>query len=120
MARLSTIPHVADILAAAEHWKKTCLLADGSVFTDAHLWSGENVDHLDVYFVQNPQSGKDPFRLKLRRQLEPAPPTARQLAAEMLWLLFLFPTKIGGEKKRERSRRMVVVRARSRRKSSIS
>jgi 5-methylcytosine-specific restriction enzyme B len=101
MARTSTVPHLADILAAAEHWKKSCLLADGSVFTDAHLWSAENIDLLDRYFVQNPQPGKDPFKVKLRRQLEPAPPQVRQLGAEMLWLLLQFPSNIGGDKKRE-------------------
>jgi MoxR-like ATPase len=100
MARLSTIPRLANILAAADHWKGSCLLADGSVFTDGRLWSEENLHHLDVYFVQNPQSGGDPFRVKLRRQLEPAPPAACQLAAEMLWLLLLFPSRIGGDAKR--------------------
>jgi hypothetical protein len=74
MARPSSVSHLADILAAAEHWKTRCLLADGSVFTDAHLWSAENIDLLDKYFVQNPQPGREPFKEKLRRQLEPAPP----------------------------------------------
>jgi MoxR-like ATPase len=101
MARTSTVSHLADILAAAEYWKQNCLLADGSVFTDAHLWSADNIDLLDQYFVQNPLSGKDPFREKLKRQLEPAPPEARRLAAEMLWILLLFPNNIHGPKKRE-------------------
>lgn len=101
MARTSTVPHLADILAAADHWKQNCLLANGSVFTNAHLWSADNTDLLDQYFVQNPLSGKDPFREKLKRQLEHAPPAVRQLAAEMLWILLLFPNNIGGPKKRE-------------------
>jgi AAA domain (dynein-related subfamily) len=101
MARTSTVSHLADILASAEHWKQNCLLADGSVFTSLHLWSAVNIDSLDQYFVQNPLSGKDPFREKLKRQLEPAPPVVRQLAAEMMWILLLFPNNIHGPKKRE-------------------
>ena len=104
MARPTTGPHLADILAAAVHWKERCLLADGSVLTDAPLWSSENIALLDQYFVQNPQPGKAPFKEKLQRQLETAPPPVRQLAAEMLWLLFLFPSSIGGDKKLENVR----------------
>ena len=101
MARPSTVVMLSEILAAAEHWKSKCLLADGSVFTENPLWSTHNLDLLDQFFIQNPVEGKTSFLEKLRTQLEPAPREVKQLAAEMLWILLLFPSKIGGDKKRE-------------------
>src|SRR6266404_8062262 len=101
MARPSTVTHLADILAAASHWKERCLLADGSVFTEGDLWTANNIDAFEQYFVQNPQPGKAAFMEKFRIQLDPEAPTpVRQLGAEMLWVLLLFSSNIGGERKR--------------------
>src|ERR1039457_7165111 len=101
MARLSTIQHLDDVLAAANRLKEHCLLANGSVFSEAEIWTLQNIDLLDKYFVQNPIEGKSSFIEKLSTQLRPSEPAIKQLAAEMIWALLLFPSNISGSKKRE-------------------
>lgn len=88
MARLHRAPEVLD---AARAWRDRCLLADGSVFTDRKLWTLENLDDLDRYYVQNTDPGEGTFLTKLEAQLAPTPPGVKQLAAEMLWVLYLYP-----------------------------
>jgi 5-methylcytosine-specific restriction protein B len=102
MARPTAVHSLVEILNAADWWKINCLLKDGSIFTDEPLWSLRNIDLLDQYFVQNPLEGKHSFILKLHSQLEPAAPEVKKLAAEMLWILLLFPSRITGNTKRER------------------
>ena len=66
----------------------------GPFFADGDLWTANNIDALEQYFVQNPQPGKTSFMEKFRTQLDPAaPPPVRQLAAEMLWICCCFPAK---------------------------
>lgn len=101
MARTKTVPKLNEILAAAERFKSNCLLTDKSVFSEKNLWTANNINLLDQYFIQNPLEGKETFIEKLRKQLAPAPPEVKQLAAEMVWLLLLFPSNITGNKKRE-------------------
>jgi 5-methylcytosine-specific restriction protein B len=79
------------IYRAAQIWRARCLLADGSILTDKSLWTPENFAHLDRHFVQNLLHGEEDFYEKLGKQLAPAPSSAKQLAAEILWVLFLFP-----------------------------
>lgn len=79
------------VLRAAAHWKKRCLQDNGSVFTDTHLWTSENIGHLVKFYVENLDEGEGSFFEKLKKQLAPAPETAKQLAAEMLWVMYLFP-----------------------------
>jgi 5-methylcytosine-specific restriction enzyme B len=76
-------------IEAAQSWKDKCLLEDGSVFSDKRLWTADNVAFLDKYFVQNLSFGEGNFFTKLEAQLEPAPAEAKQLAAEMFWVLYL-------------------------------
>ena len=101
MAKLSKIEGLNDVLAAAAQWKERCLLSDGSIFSDNQVWTRPNIDLLDKYFVQNPIEGKNKFINKLNIQLNPSDSTVKQLAAEMLWALLLFPSNISGHKKRE-------------------
>ena len=77
------------ILAAAESWKNDCLLEGGSVFSDKKLWIRDNFESLNRYYVNNLDEGPDDFFTKLSRQLEPAPPAAKQLAAELFWVMYL-------------------------------
>lgn len=79
-----------EVLEAAHEWRDRCLLDDGSVFTERHLWTLENLDYLDRYFIQNLDAGEGGFLTKLESQLSPAPPEAKQLAAEILWVLYLY------------------------------
>jgi len=89
------------ILAAAEYWKAHALLHDGSVLSDGAVWTPENLEALDKYFIQNPDAGEGSFFEKLESQIDSTGPGAKQLAAELLWLMFLCPSNIGAEKKRE-------------------
>ena len=82
------------IADAASHWRERCLARDGSVFTERALWTGENLDHLVRYFVENLDEGEGSFLQKLEAQLAPAPDSAKQLAAEMLWVMYLYPSQL--------------------------
>jgi len=84
------LPESEPVLRAATLWRDECLLGDGSVFSDKNLWTSENLSHLDRYFVQNLDEGEGNFWLKLESQLAPAPPEAKQLAAEMFWMMYIF------------------------------
>lgn len=101
MGRSSEVDHLDELLGAAAAWKNRCLLADDSVLSNYRLWTRESIDMLEECFVQNPQLGSTVFLDKLQVQLKSTLPSVRQLAAEMLWILLLFPTKIGGNRKRQ-------------------
>ena len=77
------------VLRAAARWRDRCLRNDGSVFTDKSLWTAENVGYLVQYFAENLDEGEGGFFDKLERQLAPAPGSAKQLAAEMFWVMYL-------------------------------
>ncbi|MXX96527.1 MAG: AAA domain-containing protein [Rhodothermaceae bacterium] len=79
------------LLRAANRWRDRCLQDGGSVLTDARLWTSKNIGHLVKYYVGNLDEGKGTFLEKLENQLAPAPRTAKQLAAEMFWVMYLFP-----------------------------
>lgn len=79
------------VLRAAARWRDRCLRNDESVFTEKSLWTAENVGYLVSYFAENLDSGEGSFFEKLERQLAQAPSSAKQLAAEMLWVMYLFP-----------------------------
>ena len=79
------------VLRAASLWRDRCLRSDGSVFTDKTLWTADNVAHLVRHFAENLYEGEGSFFEKLRIQLESAPASAKQLAAEMLWVMYLYP-----------------------------
>ena len=61
----------------------------GSVFADEQLWTADRFRPLSTYFVEQPDEGSGSFVEKLVRQLEPAPPETRRLAAEITWLYYL-------------------------------
>jgi len=101
MARVNEVD-IEPVLKAAEVWRKKCLLEGRSVFSGEALWSAENVQQLDMLFVENPLEGKRSFYDKLHDQLADASPAIPKLAAEMLWVLFLFPSSVmSGAKKRD-------------------
>ena len=101
MARLSTIVELSAVLRAADDWKRECLLNDRAVFSKSSLWTASNLAVLDKEFIQNPLLGEENFVEKLKRQLDSSLGPVKQLAAELLWLLLLFPSKIGGARKRK-------------------
>lgn len=105
MARWHRSP---EALEAARLWRDRCLLADRSILSDYRLWTLENLLHLDRHFVQNLDEGEGDFLQKLEAQLAPAPPAAKQLAAEILWILYLSVSERGmkGATKRIQIRRV--------------
>ncbi len=95
--------HALDpLLNAARHWIDTCLVGDGSLFAvERQLWTAANVEILFRDFVGQPDASCDGFFVKLERQLERSGPAAQQFAAELMWALFIFPSNVGAEHKRE-------------------
>jgi 5-methylcytosine-specific restriction enzyme B len=89
------------ILNAAAHWRDAALLGEGSVFTHKRLWTVDALEALDRHFVQNLDEGDRGFMEKLQQQLAPTPAAAKQLAAEMIWLMYLCPSSLSVRHKRE-------------------
>ncbi|MFC1662350.1 AAA family ATPase [Gemmatimonadota bacterium] len=82
-------PEAAEILQAAKEWKEACLLGGRSILSEQRLWTEVNFRALDRFFVQNLKLGEGTFFQKLKTQLEGAPTGAKQLAGELLWLMYL-------------------------------
>jgi hypothetical protein len=102
VARWTGDPAASDVLQAAEAWRERCFIADGSLFLDgAALWTFANVDALNAAFSDNPIEGKRSFLEKFKEQLARSSVEVKQLAAEFMWLLMLFPHKsaVGSERK---------------------
>ena len=100
---MAIIPGTEDILQAARNWKDRSLIGDKSVFSEETLWTAPYLDELQRYFVENLDMGEGTFTEKLSRQLAPVSPAAKRLAAELMWVLLLFPSKtnVGRERKAE-------------------
>ncbi len=79
------------VLRAAKFWRDRCLQNGGSVFTDGSLWTSENIKSLVKYYAENLDEGLGDFLDKLEKQLAPSPGNVKHLAAEMLWVMYLFP-----------------------------
>lgn len=101
MARVSAGRSFSRVLEAGQHWKNVALLAHGSVFGANPIWSDENLDGLNQYFVDNLDWGEGDFLSKLERQLSQASPDVRKLAAEMLWVMQLCPSNVKPPAKRQ-------------------
>lgn len=101
MARWTGDPAAPDVLQAAAAWRDRCFVADGSLFSGASLWTLGNVDALNAAFTDHPIIGKRAFLDKFKEQLSSASVEVKQLAAEFMWLLMLFPYKtvVSPEKK---------------------
>lgn len=100
MSRYSHRYNNDNLLDAAVAWKKTCLVQDGSLFSDKSLWTLEHLEELDRCFTQNPIEGGDSFVHKLSLQLADTSVDAIQLMAELNWLLVLFSCNIKPDTKR--------------------
>ncbi len=101
MARQIADRDLTPILDAARHWIDTCLIGDGSMLAPGRsLWTAQNVETLQRHFVERPDEGSDDFMTKLQRQLSDAGAPAQQLAAELMWVLLLFPYNVGAALKK--------------------
>lgn len=90
------------IYEAADAFRNNCLLRDGSLlFEQASLWRPELLDSIHKAFVATPDEGDRSFIDKFRDQIKPAGTDVIRLAAELLAVYFLFPSNVGGFRKRQ-------------------
>lgn len=90
------------IYEAADAFRNNCLLRDGSLlFEQASLWRPELLDSIHEAFVATPDEGDRSFIDKFRDQIKPAGTDVIRLAAELLAVYFLFPSNVGGFRKRQ-------------------
>ncbi len=104
MAVYTPHEHSDQTLAAARVWRERCLVAEGSIFSEEHLWTEANFAALKAAFVDNPIEGSKSFYDKLALQLEGCEPSVKKLAAECLWLLLLFAHSRGFSARLKRQR----------------
>jgi len=94
------------ILAAAERWKRQCLLGEKSLFTERSLWTREGFDELSRLYVERIEDGlpASSFFGELERTIKPGSPDAHCLWAEMTWVYRLIhhSRSMGAAKKRAR------------------
>ena len=94
------------ILAAAETWKRRCLIDGQSLFTEESWWTRKRFAELQRLYVERPIETSETFLEKLKRQLDPGPEDLSCLWAEMAWayLLIAQSSSTRPETKRERIR----------------
>jgi MoxR-like ATPase len=104
MAIWNELEHAPQVFKSAEIWKQRCLLGNQSLFSESTLWTKNNFEELKTLFVDNPILGKRTFYDKLQEQIGKATPDICKLAAETLWLLYLFVSAsvMSVSRKRER------------------
>jgi 5-methylcytosine-specific restriction enzyme B len=91
----------APVLKAAAHWKAVALQGKKSVLSADELWTEDNIASLDKHFVRTPDLSDDGLFEKLERQLAPTAASVKRLVAEMFWLLYLCPSSITSQRKRD-------------------
>ena len=89
------------ILNAANVWRQRCPINSGSIFSDKNLWKSQYLAELENDVVNSQLELEGNFMHRLTEQLASISPEAKQLTAEMLWLLFLCPSHISIRTKRE-------------------
>lgn len=102
MARWTGEPNIDEVLVAADACRERCIIADGSLFSNATLWTLENLQEFNQGFVENPiEDTARGFYDKLNEQLSDSLPEVKKLAAETVWFYLLFPhhSKFGPKKK---------------------
>ncbi len=96
------------ILAAAEHWKRRCLLNEKSLFTERSLWTREGFDELHELYVERTKDDLPAisYLSELEDKLKPGSSDASCLWAEMTWVYHLIQlsSSMGAAKKRDRIR----------------
>lgn len=103
MSRWTGDPEVGPVLEAGDAWRERCFLGSTSILTDGALWTLLNLNDLLTRYADHPIAGKRDFLDKFEEQLSGAPAATIRLAAEVLWLLHLFPSgrTLSGHTKRE-------------------
>src|SRR4051812_10054631 len=101
MSRFCGERNVTPILNAGRTWRDKSLLGSSSIFSGEQLWTLAILEELSARFIDAPDETDRTFTQKLRDQLKDSSSSAKQLAAELMWLMSLCPSNIGAEKKRE-------------------
>ncbi len=83
-----------NVYNAATIWRENCLLHDSSLFNNEnHIWKLENLQALKARFNDNPvYSGNLSFDKKFEMQLQGASQDIYELALEILYVYYLFPS----------------------------
>ncbi len=90
------------IYQAADAFRANCLLSDGSLlFADVSVWRPDVLESIHKAFVATPDEGDRTFIDKFRDQVGKAGQDISRLAAEILCVYFLFPSSVGGARKRQ-------------------
>jgi hypothetical protein len=102
MARQVSERDLSQTLSAANSWIKDSLIEDRSAFFREEVrWTSTIIQEVYEAFVNHPDYGDDDFMTKLKKQMSKASVGARQLSAEMLWALLLFPSNMKARTKRQ-------------------
>src|SRR5690606_30699678 len=96
-------PHRAsqELFDVISKWRDSCLLNNGSLFSLGNIWNKESVQQLVNFFVNSPDESDLNFVEKLKNQLAEASPSAKKLAAEILYVMLLCPSNTYAARKRE-------------------
>lgn len=90
------------IFEVADAFRLNCLLRDGSLlFEDATIWHPDVLDRIHRAFVATPDEGDRSFIIKFKDQIGQAGQEVIRLAGEILCVYFLFPSSVGGARKRQ-------------------
>ena len=90
------------IYQVAQNFLNNCLLRDGSLlFQGDAVWTLAALERLHKVFVATPDESDRSFLTKFKEQVEPAGRDVIRLAAEVMCVYFLFPSNVGGPRKRE-------------------
>lgn len=102
MARYSE-HNTQPIYDAATRLLERCLQGDGSLLRDdVTLWTLGNLEKIHEVFVAAPDEGDRSFTEKFKDQLKKAgSDEICQLAAEIVAVYFLFPSNVGGARKKQ-------------------
>lgn len=101
MARYSE-HDTSKIYEAADAFRTNCLLIDGSLLlTSSSVWRPDVLDRIHRVFVATPDEGERTFIAKFKDQVGNSGQDVSRLAAEILCVYFLFPSNVGGVRKRQ-------------------
>lgn len=101
MSRYTGAEQADQILKAASEWRQRCLIDGGSLFSYKNLWNSQYLAEIERDVINSQLELEGNFMHRLKEQLAGVSPEAKQLAAEMLWLLFLCASNISVRTKRE-------------------
>ena len=89
------------IYELAASWKTRCLIEGRSLlWENEHVWTKEALDAFKACFIDRPDESSDNFEEKFKRQLAGENANVTKLAAELILIYFLFPSRVSGARKR--------------------